>query len=88
MMIVLICAGCLLGVFLWYLPVFQQNARFRGQILVLESQIRQEEQRQKSLESAIRALREDTKTLERVARQQLGYAKPGETVIFFEPPRQ
>jgi cell division protein FtsB len=33
-------------------------------------------------------MRTDPKTRERMARQKLGYAKPGETVIYFEPVRE
>src|SRR5580765_2873585 len=84
----LIILACLLGVFFWYLPVFQQNERYREQILVLQNQVKAEEQKQKLLETAVRNLREDPKTVERVARAKLGYAKPGETVIFFEAPAQ
>jgi cell division protein FtsB len=81
----LIILACLLGVFFWYLPVFQQNERMREQILVLQSQVKAEEQKQKLLEAAVRNLREDPKTVERLAREKLGYAKPGETVIYFFP---
>lgn len=87
MVIGLIVMACLLGVFFWYLPVFEQNARMRQEILSLENEIRLEEEKQKAFETAIRNLREDPKTVERVAREQLHYAKPGETVIFFEPPK-
>jgi cell division protein FtsB len=83
----LIVLACLLGVFFWYLPVFQHNGRLRERILVLEKQVQVEEQKQKLLEGAMRNLREDPKTVERLAREKLGYAKPGETVIVFEPPR-
>ena len=86
-MIGLIVIACLLGIFFWYLPVFQQNARMRQHILVLEGQIQAEEQAKARLESAITSLREDPKTVERLAREKLGYAKPGETVIYFEPPQ-
>ena len=83
----LIIIACLLGVFFWYLPVFQQNARMRKQILHLEDQIKAAETAQLQLTASIRALKEDPKTVERVARQKLGYAKPGETIIYFELPR-
>ncbi|HIE69770.1 MAG TPA: septum formation initiator family protein, partial [Planctomycetes bacterium] len=36
--------------------------------------------------SAIEALRNDPQTVERFAREKLGLAKPGETVIRFEKP--
>ena len=84
----LIVIACLLGVFFWYLPVFEQNERMRQQILALEGQVKLEEQKQRQLEASIRNLKEDPKTVERLAREKLGYAKPGETVIYFEAPRQ
>ena len=87
LVIALIVAACLLGVFFWYLPVFEQNERMRERILVLEKQIRVEEQKKAQFETAILNLRDDPKTVERLARERLGYAKPGETVIYFEPPR-
>jgi cell division protein FtsB len=83
----LIVLTCLVGVFFWYLPEFQRNARMRERILLLENSIQIEEQKQKQLEMAIRHLREDPKTVERLAREKLGYARPGETVIYFAPPR-
>jgi cell division protein FtsB len=81
----LIIIACLLGVFFWYQPVFEQNAHIRQHNLSLENQVRIEEQKHKLLEAAIRNLKEDPKTVERLARERLGYAKPGETVIYFEP---
>jgi len=36
------------------------------------------------LKTSIDALRKDPKAIERLVREQLGYAKPGETVIHFE----
>ena len=82
--IVLIVAACLLGVFFWYLPVFQQNERMRQQIITLENEVKAEEQKQAQLQTAIRNVRDDPKTVERLAREKLGFAKPGEMVILFE----
>ena len=87
LVIVLIVAACLLGVFFWYLPVFEQNERLRQRILALEAEVKAEEQKQAQLQAAIRNLREDPKTVERLAREKLGFAKPGETVIVFEKPK-
>jgi cell division protein FtsB len=83
----LIVMACMLGVFFWYLPVFEQNERLRQRILVLENEVRAEEVKQEQLKAAILNLRDDPKTVERLARERLGYAKPGETVIYFEAPR-
>jgi cell division protein FtsB len=81
--------GFLAGVMLvigWYLPLIKQNERMRKQILVLSSQIQQEEKSARELKASLEALRHDPKTIERLARETLSYAKPGETVIRFEQP--
>ena len=86
LVIALIVLACVLGVLLSYLPIFQYNERLRERILTLENEVKGEEARQKFLEASIRNLREDPKTVERLAREKLGYAKPGETIIYFEAP--
>jgi cell division protein FtsB len=70
----------------WYLPLIKQNERMRRHILGLDDQVRKEEEAGKQLRAAIDALRYDPKAVERLARERLGYVKPGETVIRFEPP--
>lgn len=85
LMAVLIFVAAALGVVVWNIPLFQQNERMRKEIQGLQGQIRQEDQASRHIENQIKALREDPKTVERMAREKLGYAKTGETVIFFEP---
>jgi cell division protein FtsB len=80
----LILAGAL-GIGAWYLPLIRQNERMRQQTFKLDSQIQKEEETSKQLKSSIDALRYEPKAVERLARERLGYAKPGETVIRFEP---
>ncbi len=80
----LIFVAAALAVTIWYIPLLQQNERMRKEIQNLQGQIRREEQASQQLENKIKALRDDPKTLERMAREKLGYAKTGETVIFFE----
>ena len=75
----------LLGVAFWYLPLIQQNEAYRKEILRYEVRIHKEEETSKQLRSAIEALR-NPKAIERLARENLGYAKPGETVVRFGPP--
>jgi cell division protein FtsB len=84
LMAVLIFLAAILAVVVWYIPLFQQNERMRKEIQSLHGQIRREEQAGRQLENQINALREDPKTLERMAREKLGYARTGETVIYFE----
>jgi cell division protein FtsB len=81
----LLIAGALL-IAVWYLPLIQQNERMRKEILRLEAQLQKEEENSKQLKAAIESLRSDPKAVERLARERLGYAKPGETVVRFETP--
>jgi cell division protein FtsB len=78
-------AGVALVVF-WYLPLIRQNERMRGELLKLTAEVHSEENTGKRLKAAIEALQHDPKTVERLAREKLGYAKPGETIIRFEEP--
>lgn len=73
------------GIFFWYLPLIQQNQRMRKDILVLENDIRGEEKLKKSLRSQTDAILNDPRTVERLARERLVYARTNETVFVFEP---
>lgn len=86
MVIFLVYVALLLMVAIWYLPLIKQNQRFREAILQLDAQIQQEKETSKRLKNSIEALRHDPHALERLARERLSYAKPGETVIRFTPP--
>jgi cell division protein FtsB len=81
----LLVAG-LLALAVWYLPLIRQNERMRKEVLRLDGLIEKEEAASKSLKTSIDALRNDPKAVERLAREKLGYAKPGETVVRFEEP--
>jgi cell division protein FtsB len=76
----------LLGVAVWYLPLIQRNERMRKEILRLDGQVQKQEELSKHLRASIDTLRHDSKAVERLAREKLGYARPGETVIRFEAP--
>jgi cell division protein FtsB len=58
----------------------------RKEVLRLDTRIEREQEERKQLKSAVETLSNDPKAVERLAREQLGYAKPGETVIRFEAP--
>ena len=79
-------AGILL-VAIWYLPLIQENERYRQNILRLDNLVQKEEETVKQLRTSIDTLRYDPKAVERLARETFGYAKAGETVIRFEEPR-
>jgi cell division protein FtsB len=77
----------LLGVFFWYLPLIEQNQRYRKHILSLDMQIQEQERIARQLKQAIDAVQNDPRTLERLARERLGYARTNEVVIRFETRR-
>ncbi|MDB6018947.1 MAG: Septum formation initiator [Pedosphaera sp.] len=84
---VVICLLLLAGfgiVVVLYLPLIHQNERMRMQILKLDTQIQQDQETERRLKAAIDALHRDPKTVERLAREKLSYAKVGETIIRFE----
>jgi cell division protein FtsB len=80
----LVCAG-LLAIFLWYQPVIQANQHLRGDKLELEKKIDKELELARKLDADLRAL-QNPATVERLARERLSFAKPGEDVIHFDPP--
>ena len=79
----LLVAG-LLAIAVWYLPLILQNERFRKEVLRLDGLVAKEEAMARELKVSVEALRNDPKAVERLAREKLGYARPGETVIRFE----
>ena len=81
----LVVLAILLLMGMCYLPLIQQNERMRREILRLDVQLQNEEAKSKQLKAEIDALRNDPKTVERLMREKLGYAKPDETVVRFEP---
>ena len=83
--IFLLLAAAFFGITLWYSPVIRQNERMRKDRLELDKRIEKETETSKKLDASIKAL-QDPRTVERLAREKLSYAKPGETVIQFEAP--
>ncbi len=83
--VVLLLVVGLLFVGAWYLPLIRENQRMRADIFRLNAQLQVEQEKSKQLQAQIDALRNDPKTIERLTREKLGYAKPDETVIHFDP---
>jgi len=81
----LVVLAVLLLIGMYYLPLIHQNERMRSEILRLDTQLQKEEEKSRQLKAQIEALRNDPQTIERLAREKLGYAKPDETVVRFEP---
>ncbi len=71
---------------IWYLPLIRQNERMRKNILQLDTQIKKEEEKARQYKLTMDALHYNPKSVERLARETMGFAKPGETVVKFQPP--
>ena len=69
-----------------YFPLINQNEVMRQQIAQLDRQILEEEAANRQVRLEIDSLKTDPKTVERLAREQLGLARPDETVVRFETP--
>ena len=76
----------LLAVFFWYLPLIQQNERYRKEIFQLEAKLAEQEKIKRQLKTQADAMLNDPRTVERLAREKLGYARTNETVVRFEAP--
>ena len=79
----LLLAG-LVAIGVWYLPLIRQNERMRREVMRLDAQVQKESETKRQLNAAVESLSNDPKAIERLAREKLGLAKPGETVIRFE----
>ncbi len=84
--ILLLIVAIVLMIGMWYMPLIRQNQRIRQENLRLDQEIQKEEAQQRQLKSSINSLQKDPNAIERMAREKLGYARPGETVIRFEAP--
>ena len=82
--IALVALAILLLIGLKFLPIIHQNERMRAKIYQLDAKLQQQEATAKKLQAQIDALRNDPKTVERLAREKLGYARADETVVRFE----
>jgi cell division protein FtsB len=83
--VALVAVAILLLISMTYLPLIQQNEQMRRRIDVLDTELEKQKLESKQLQAEFDALRSDPKTVERLAREKLGYARPDETVIHFDP---
>jgi cell division protein FtsB len=81
----LLIAG-VLAVAVWYLPLIRHNERMRKELLRLEAKQEKEKEVNRQYKASIEALQNNPKAVERLSRERLGYAKPGEIVVRFEQP--
>jgi cell division protein FtsB len=82
--VVLVALAVLVFICLAYQKPIEQNERMRREILRLDAELQKQEALSRQLRADIDALRNDPATVERLAREKLGYAKADETVVRFE----
>ena len=82
----LVAVAALVWVAVLYFPLMHQNEVMRQQIVQVDRQIREEEAANRQVRLEIDSLKTAPKTVERLAREQLGLARPDETVVRFETP--
>jgi len=81
-----------LAVFAGYRVVFGANGMMvykakRAEYLRLQQDLADQNQRHQELQNQVKALQSDPRAIEREAREQLGYVKPGETVLVQRQPK-
>ena len=86
LVVTLVVIAILLLIGMCYLPLIQQNERMRAENFRLEEELQKESDNSRKLQAQIDALLNDPKTVERLTREKLGYARPDETVVRFETP--
>ena len=87
--VALLVMAAVLGIVVWYEPVVQENQKMREEKFELDKKIDQEAKIAKKLETQLRCFENpalERTIVERLARERLSYAKPGENVIHFEAP--
>jgi len=82
----------LLAVAAGYKVVYGRNGMIvykakRAEYQHLQQDIADENQRHQELEDRVRSLQSDPKAIEKEAREQLGYVRPGEKILVQRPPR-
>ena len=81
----LVVIAILILIFMCYRPLIEENVRMRREIMKKEGEIKEQQRISMNLSNQIYTLTNDPKTVERLAREKLGFARPDETVIHFEP---
>lgn len=84
LLMVLIVLALLAGAGLSYLPLIQQNRDLRERLEHSKAERDALQSELRTLQSTLSALQSDPRTVERAARER-GMAKPGETIIRFDP---
>ena len=69
--------------FRFFLPKIKEQRELRAQAAAVRQNIQREAEQLRMLKLKQEKLQEDPRFIEKIAREDLGYAKPGETVFRF-----
>ena len=76
--------GLVVGIVLrLFLPKMEEQKRLRAQAETLRQDIQREAEQLRQLKRKQEKLQEDPRFVEKIAREDLNYAKPGETIFRF-----
>jgi cell division protein FtsB len=75
---------CVVGVFGWYFPLIKENQSLRREIADQEMMMSRLKNEIGSTKRKLTSYENDPRSAERLARENLGYSKSGETVFRFE----
>jgi cell division protein FtsB len=81
--ITVVVAG-VVAVFVWYFPLIQKNQNLRREIATQEARLSSLQQEITSMSRQLELFVGNSNTVERLLRENLGYSRPGETVVRFE----
>jgi cell division protein FtsB len=82
----LLAVAAVVAVIIWYVPKIQQNESMRREIYTLERRLESEQEQSRQHDARLRSL-QDARTVEKLARERLSFAKPGEIIFRFEAPK-
>jgi len=85
----LLVIAAVLGIIVWYEPVVEENQRMREEKFELDRKIEAETKVARALDTQLHSFEDpvlERNLVERLARERLSYARPGENVIHFEAP--
>ncbi|MFM8359771.1 MAG: FtsB family cell division protein [Verrucomicrobiota bacterium] len=80
-LIILAAAGLIIAK---YLPLIQKNVRLRQELQVKQEEVQRLQRERQANQQRIQQLQNDPRTVEREARERLGFARPDEQVVTFK----
>lgn len=75
---------CIVGVFGWYFPLIKENQSLRREVADQEATMMRLKDEISNSRRKLASYEHDPQSAERLARENLGYSKTGETVFRFE----